>query len=226
MEIVKIDALIGFWATGWADTLAVLARPRNSTLCVVAFSLIPVTGSAQLRRLPPTGSGSTQQSAFVERFQKTLDITLNSAVKLILPVTLPGKQRQSYLITMVEGRDATDFKRTLQILKVTNNRLSVENEIPFIGNYPDCLISINSLLKPPVIVPGQTRSASAPKVEPLITTTEGIYSWQGNQLQRVGSSPTALRLSIERDERASLLLSGLSRRFAPRTTRATRPCAR
>ena len=132
---------------------------KTSRFTIVLTLLIPLAAKGQINRQPLS-------SPFDERFQRVLDITLSDRIKLVLPVIIPGKSKQPALLALVEGLDKTDYKRTLQVLKLNGAKFTVGAEVPLLGNYPDCLLAVSSTVLQPLIVPGKPPAASSAKLLP------------------------------------------------------------
>ncbi len=163
--------------------------------------------------------GNRAFNQFQVSFQQVWNFKLDEMAKLIELGKITADRRNN-LMMIYGGKDQSDFKRKLVVTHWDGFRFALDGSADFIGIPPDALLvgrfvpvnkdkSILSAQIPTVPAAGkQKKKTVSPHVNWQVATGEGIYSWDGNALQRLYATPTNLRLAISLVNTPDLLLAG------------------
>src|SRR5579884_1704231 len=158
-------------------------------------------------------SGNHAFNPFAIKFKRLWDVALPDPVKLIEIAPVAGDNR-NLLLMLVGGKDNNDYKRKLLVTQWNGFQFSTDSTTEFLGTSVDVLLAgrFRPAAPPakttPAVKPAKGSKHQPPPPSEQVVTTEGIYAWNGQNLNRLLTAPTDLRLALVLDRAPEQLVGG------------------
>ncbi|HLV81412.1 MAG TPA: hypothetical protein VKT32_14090 [Chthonomonadaceae bacterium] len=153
--------------------------------------------------------GNRAFNPFAIKFRRLWDFALPDPVKLmeIGPVTGDGKEQ---LLLLVGGKDDNDYKRKLLVTHWDGFQFATDSTTEFLGTSVDVLLAgrFRPAAPAPALKPARGAKRAPARPSEQVVTTEGVYDWNGKNLNRLFAAPTDLRLELVLDSGQDQLVGG------------------